>query len=105
MDKQLTVTEAKAIIQEVIAKTEKSIERELSYKKELADDNLTYESLLEMEAASEPLPEGCPYKDYAEWKKQIEDEIKSSESSIARIGIEKAELMAFKYYMENAVEV
>lgn len=101
----LTVEQAKTIINEVIIKTEKSIEKEVSYQKELADDNLTYQTLLEMEAASEPLPEGCPYKDYAEWKKQIEDEIKSSESSIARIGIEKAELMAFKYFVENATEV
>ena len=58
-----------------------------------------------METAGDPFPAESPYLDYAEWKAQIQKEIKSTESTIERIGVEKAELMAFKHFIDTAVEV
>lgn len=75
----MTVVGAKIAIEGVIAKTEKSIEREVAYLKELADDKAAYSHI-----------------------EQIEKEIKISQNSLDRIEVEKAELMAFNYFMQNA---
>lgn len=101
----LTVPMAKEIINKVIDKTEKSIAREANHLKELADDTTTLTAVGEMETAGEPLPADCPYASYLEWKTQLQKEIKSTEGSLERISIEKAELMAFNYFIQNAPEV
>ncbi len=100
----MTITEAKPIVQESLDKLKESIKREITYTKELADDQLTLQTLEKMKTDGEELPVGCPYESFDEWIEQINKEIKSSESSIARIGKEKAEIMAFEYFVTNATE-
>lgn len=100
----LTVSVAKNVLADVISKTKKSIEREGAFLKELMDDQATLAHIGKLEADSEPLPVGCPYTSYDEWRDQIEKEIKSSDNSINRISIEKAELMAFEHFVETAPE-
>ncbi|MGL4801828.1 MAG: hypothetical protein ACRC18_06150 [Cetobacterium sp.] len=98
----MTVEMAKIAIEGVILKTEKSIEREVAYQKELADDRAALSHVEQLQTDGEPLPTGNPYGSFSEWKEQIEKEIKISQNSLERIEIEKAELMALKYFMENA---
>lgn len=101
----MTIAGAKIALEGVIAKTEKSIEKESNYLKELADDKATLSYIEQLQADGEPLPEENPYESFSEWKEQIEKEIKTGQNSIDRIEIEKAELMAFNYFMDNASEV
>lgn len=98
----MTNTEAKPIIQELLLKLKKSVEREATYDKELADDKLTLETLEKRKTEGTALPEGCPYGSYDEWIKQISKEIKSSEASLGRVGIDKAEIVALEYFVANA---
>lgn len=98
------VTEAKMVIEGVIIKTKKSIDRETSILKELSDDKATYSYIEQLQANNEPLPDDNPYGSFSEWKDAIEKEIKAGQNSLDRIEIEKAELMAFNYFMENAPE-
>lgn len=100
----MTVGGAKATLEAVIIKTEKSIERENAYQKELADDRATLSYIEKLQTDGEPLPAGSPYLSFTEWKEQIEKEIKAGQNSIDRILVEKAELMAFRYFMDNAPE-
>ena len=100
----LTIAGAKVALEGVIVKTEKRIEREVSYLKELADDKATLSHIEQMQADGEPLPANNPYGSFSEWKEQVEKEIKTGQNSLDRIEIEKAELMAFKYFVENAPE-
>ena len=100
----LTIAGAKVALEGVIVKTEKSIEREVSYLKELADDKATLSHIEQMQADGELLPANNPYGSFSEWKEQVEKEIKTGQNSLDRIEIEKAELMAFKYFVENAPE-
>ena len=100
----MTVGGAKAVIEGVIIKTEKSIEREVTYLKELADDKAALSHIQQKELDGEPLPATSPYGSYSEWKDQIEKEIKISQNSLDRIEIEKAELMAFNYFVQTAPE-
>lgn len=100
----MTVAGAKVALEGVIVKTEKSIEREVSYLKELADDKATLSHIEQMQADGEPLPANNPYGSFSEWKEQVEKEIKTGQNSLDRIEVEKAELMAFKYFVENAPE-
>ncbi|MGL5357099.1 MAG: hypothetical protein ACRDAQ_11260 [Cetobacterium sp.] len=101
----LTGTEAKYLLEAVIIKTEKSIEREKSVQRELTDDRSTLVQIQNLQDNGETLPSDCGYDSYTDWTDQIEKEIKSGESSLRKIEIEKAELMAFKYFVENAPEV
>ena len=98
----MSVAGAKVAIEGVIAKTEKSIEREVAYLKELADDKAAYSHIEQMQNDGESLPSNSPYGSFSEWKEQIEKEIKISQNSLDRIEVEKAELMAFNYFMQNA---
>lgn len=100
----MTVAGAKVALEGVIIKTQKSIEREVSYLKELADDKATLSHIEQLQTDGEPLPAGNPYGSYSEWRDQVEKEIKTGQNSLDRIEIEKAELMAFNYFMENAPE-
>lgn len=100
----MTVVGAKIALEGVIAKTEKSIEREVAYLKELADDKATLSYIEQLQADGEPLPDNNPYGSFSEWRDQIEKEIKTGQNSLDRIEIEKAELMAFNFFMENAPE-
>lgn len=100
----MTVAGAKIALEGVVAKTEKSIEREIAYLKELADDKATLSYIEQLQSDREPLPKDNPYGSFSEWKDAIEKEIKTGQNSLDRIEIEKAELMAFNYFMENAPE-
>lgn len=100
----MTVVGAKIALEGVIAKTQKSIEKEVSYLKELADDKATLSYIEQLQTDGEPLPVGNPYGSFSEWRDQVEKEIKTGQNSLDRIEIEKAELMAFNYFMENAPE-
>ena len=98
----LSVEEAKVIVQESLDKLKASVKREVSYSKEIADDKLNLKTLEKMKTDGEELPVGCPYESFDEWITQINKEIKSGENSLARIGKEKAEIVAFEYFVANA---
>ncbi|WP_432204671.1 hypothetical protein ACQ9ZF_07475 [Cetobacterium somerae] len=100
----MTVGGAKAILNAVIEKTKKSIERLDTYEKELADDKATLAHINLLQDNGDPLPAGSPYESFTEWKDQIEKEIRNGENSLDRISIQKAELMAFEYFVETAPE-
>lgn len=99
-----TVAEVKAALADIIVKVEKSILRKENYLKEMENDVTTLASVVQQKADGEPLPSDSPYTSYEEWQTDLEKQIKSSESSLHRIEKEKAELAAYKYYMENATE-
>lgn len=101
---ELTVVEAKIVVQESLDKLKKSIERQVTYEKELQDDKLTLQTLEQMKSDGDPLPDPCAYTSYDEWIEQINGEIKSSETSLARIDREKAEIKAFEYFIANATD-
>ncbi|MGL5356697.1 MAG: hypothetical protein ACRDAQ_09200 [Cetobacterium sp.] len=89
------------LLEGVIAKTKKSIEREISVNKELTDDCATLERVIDMQNGDEELPVDGGYESYTEWRETLEKEIRSSENSLARIQTEKAELVAFEYFVDN----
>lgn len=98
----LTVTETKAVISEQLAKLKKSIEREVSYKKEIEDDKAALTHVQNLQEKGESLPPDCPYSSFTEWVETIQKEIKNGETSLKRIDIEKSEIVAFEYYLTNA---
>ena len=98
----MTNQEAKPIVEESLAKLKESVKREGTYNKEIADDKLTLKTLEKMKTDGEELPLDCPYESFDEWITQINREIKSGENSLARIGKEKAEIVAFEYFVSNA---
>lgn len=98
----MSVTEAKPIVQESLDKLKASIKREVTYTKELADDQMLLKTIEKMKTDGEDLPVGCPYASFDEWIEQVNKEIKAGEGSIARIGKEKAEIVAFEYFIANA---
>lgn len=100
----LTVEAAKVTLEGVIIKTQKSIEREPLVRKELQDDRAALLYVEQLQSNGDPLPDNCPYLSFTEWKEQLEKEIKVSQNSIDRIYVEKAELMALNYFVDNAPE-
>lgn len=98
----MSVTEAKPIVQESLDKLKASIKREVTYSKEIADDKMLLKTIEKMKTGGEELPVGCPYASFDEWIEQINKEIKAGENSVARIGKEKAEIVAFEYFIANA---
>lgn len=98
----MSVTEAKPIVQESLDKLKASIKREVTYSKEIADDKMLLKTIEKMKTDGEELPAGCPYASFDEWIEQINKEIKAGENSVARIGKEKAEIVAFEYFIANA---
>lgn len=93
---------AKVIIEGVVEKTKKSIARESSYLKELADDSATLAYINQLQNDGEKLPVNSPYTSFTEWREKIEKDLKTGNTSLDRISVEKAELLAFEYFMENA---
>ncbi|MGL4867075.1 MAG: hypothetical protein ACRCZR_08360 [Cetobacterium sp.] len=100
----MELSEVRFLIDGVLAKTKKSVERESSVKKELTDDCATLERVIDMQNADEELPVDGGYESYTEWRESLEKEIRSSENSLGRIQIERAEIVALEYFMENAPE-
>lgn len=98
----MSVTEAKPIVQESLDKLKASIKKEVTYSKEIADDKMLLKTIEKMRTDGEELPVDCPYTSFDEWIEQINKEIKAGENSIARIGKEKAEIVAFEYFITNA---
>ena len=98
----MSVAEAKPIVQESLDKLKASIKREVTYSKEIADDKMLLKTIEKMKTDGEELPVGCPYASFDEWIEQINKEIKAGENSVARIGKEKAEIVAFEYFIANA---
>ena len=100
----MTNKEVKLILEGVIEKTKKSIESEKNYMRELTDDRAVLMHIETMESNGEPIPDDSGYESYTDWKRQVAKEITTGENSLKRIGIEKAELIAFEYYVETAPE-
>ncbi|MDX8337337.1 MULTISPECIES: protein-tyrosine phosphatase family protein [Cetobacterium] len=100
----MTVGGAKAILNAVIERTIKSIERLPSYEKELANDKATLAYINNLQDNGDPLPGGSPYDSFTDWKEFIEKQIRAGENSLDRVSVEKAELMAFEYFVETAPE-
>lgn len=100
----MTVGGAKTILNAVIERTIKSIERLPSYEKEVANDKATLAYINSLQDNGDPLPAGSPYESFTEWTDLIEKQIRAGENSIDRVFVEKAELMAFEYFVETAPE-
>ncbi|WP_426710482.1 hypothetical protein [Cetobacterium sp. SF1] len=101
-----TISAAKTILQlQVIPKFEKSILREESVKMELADDERTLAAVMEDRDTGVEFPANGPYGSYAAWIDQLNKEIKTGNGSLERIEVMKAELLAAKFFLENATEI
>ncbi len=100
----MTVAEVKVVVTELVEKLKVSIEKEGNYLKELSDDQLLLNTIQTMQGNGDPLPAGTAYSSFEEWVEQINKEIKSTDTSLVRIDKEKAELVAFEYYIANATE-
>ena len=98
----LTVQETKEIVTGVVAKLKKSIEREVTYKKELDDDKAVLTYVQNLVDTGETLPPESAYESFNEWIDSIKKEIKAGETSLKRIDTEKAEIKAFEYFIQNA---
>lgn len=97
----MTTLEKKDLIQGLVDKKAKSNEREISIKKELTDDTLTFSKIQEMMGNSEPLPIDSPYESYEEWTSSIEKEINTGIKSLTKIDEQKVEIEALEYYINN----
>ncbi|MGL6153856.1 MAG: hypothetical protein ACRC0W_01805 [Cetobacterium sp.] len=101
-----TTAAAKTILQvQVIPKFEKSILREDSIKQELADDERTLAAIMEDRDTGVEFPADSPYGSYGAWIDQLNKEIKTGNGSLERIEVMKAELLAAKFFIENATEI
>lgn len=98
----MTVSEVKEVLTEVLDKLKKSVEKESTYLKELDDDKAVLTYITDLKEKGEELPLDCAYASFNEWIESIEKEIKNDQTSVNRISIEKAEIVAFEYFMENA---
>lgn len=101
---ELTVKETKKVLKEVQEKYVNSIKREISYLKELEDDEATLKYIKTKKETDEAIDENCAYASYEEWTEQIEKEIKNGKAAIKRINTDKEILKAIKFYIENAQE-
>ena len=96
--------EAKLLVEESLKKLEESVKKEVNYLKEVADDKIALKAVLaDQEAGIEIDPE-AGYVTYNEWVEGLSKEIKTGESSLTRIEKEKAEIIAFNYFLENATD-
>lgn len=95
------LTNTKEVITEVLGKLKKSTERENTYLKELEDDKATLTYIEKLVEDSTPFPEDNLYNSFTEWSDSIKKEIKAGESSLKRIEKEKAEIIAFEFYLAN----
>lgn len=98
----LTIREAKEIITEVVEKQKKSVEREKNYKKELENDKALLAHIEELIGNGDTIPAESAYESYTAWKEAVEKQIKAGQSSLDRIDTEKAEIIAFEYFLANA---
>ncbi|SKA05224.1 hypothetical protein SAMN02745174_02388 [Cetobacterium ceti] len=99
-----TVGEVKLAVGELVVSLKNGLKRELAYNKELATDRAMLAHLIEQRDSEAVIPVGNPHGTWDNWIVEIEKQIKSGESSIARIEIDKCEVAAFEYYIANATE-
>ncbi|MGL4499210.1 MAG: hypothetical protein ACRCU2_09125 [Planktothrix sp.] len=99
----MTTAEKKIFIGTVIEKMEKSQEREFSVKKELANDEVALNRVLEMIRDGENLPSNSGYLSLDDWKKALEKQILTSNGSLQKLADERIEIEALKFYVENVV--
>ncbi|SJZ58328.1 hypothetical protein SAMN02745174_00973 [Cetobacterium ceti] len=99
-----SVAEVKLVLADNIIKLEKSIGRKNTYLQELEDDRKTLEAVIYDRDNGVSFPLNSAYSSYAAWIDQLQKEVTAGENSILRIEREKAELVAAKYYIENAAE-
>lgn len=100
--KMANITETKEIITGQVEKLKKSVQREVNYFKEMENDKALLEHIEELMESGETIPAESPYESFAEWKEAVEKQIKAGESSLRRIDTEKAEIIAFEYFIANA---
>ncbi|MGL5965463.1 MAG: hypothetical protein ACRCZ2_13865 [Fusobacteriaceae bacterium] len=97
----MTTAEKKIFIAGVIEKMERSQEREFTVQKELANDEVALNRVLEMIRDGETLPSNSGYLSLAEWKKALEKQIATSHGSLQKLADDRVEIEAFKFYVEN----
>lgn len=98
------IKETKVVITGVLEKLKKSIQREDSYRKELENDKATLAHIEEMIDNGDSLAPESAYSSLSDWAEAVKKQIKTTETSINRIGVEKEEIFAFEYFLENAQE-
>jgi len=96
--------EAKALVDESLKKLQESVKKEVNYLKEIADDKIALKAVLADQEAGTELDPESGYVTYNEWVEGLSKEIKTGETSLARIEKEKAEIIAFNYFLENATD-
>lgn len=89
------------VVDELITQYKKSNERELTVRKELADDEITVKRVEEMIGNGEPLPENSPYDSLDAWLTSIKKEVKTGENSLVKILEQKIMVEALEFYLEN----
>lgn len=101
VDVILTVGEVKTYLEEMIPKKVSSINREDNYLKEYENDKASFDKVTEDMNSSVAFPADSPYLSYANWLDALEKQMNTSMSSVSRINRERAELAAYRNYMEN----
>jgi len=97
----MDVLEVKAVVKESLKKLQDSIKRQINYTKEIADDRIALKAVLADQKEGTEIDPDAGYKTYNEWIEQLNKEIKAGVSSLDRIEKEKAEIVAYEFYLEN----
>ena len=97
-----TNQELKEIMRAEKTKKEKALERELSYKKELDDDKAVLTYVQNLVDTGKSLPPECSYSSFTEWTDSIKKEIKSGETSLKNIELDKNYIQMLEYIINDA---
>lgn len=100
----MDILEIKGVVAESLKKLQESIKREVNYLKEIADDRIALKAVLADQKEGVELDPDSGYVTYNEWVEQLNKEIKAGVNSLDRIAKEKAEIVAFQYYLDKATD-
>ncbi|MFK4784573.1 hypothetical protein [Fusobacterium sp. MFO224] len=93
--------ETKAFVEDSLKKLKESIKRQINYTKEIADDRIALKAVLADQKEGVELDSDSGYVTYNEWVEQLNKEIKTGVTSLDRIEREKAQIIAYEFYLEN----
>ena len=94
----METVEVKVVVNDTLKKLQDSIKRQINYIKEVADDRIALKAILADQADGTEIDLDAGYHTYNEWIEQLNKEIKTGVASLER---EKAEIVAYEFYLEN----
>jgi len=97
----METVEVKVVVNDTLKKLQDSIKRQINYTKEVADDRIALKAVLADQADGTEIDLDAGYHTYNEWIEQLNKEIKTGVASLDRIEREKAQVIAYEFYLEN----